>query len=189
MILFRPVLTAAAFVAALAAAEPSVWAASGRVLDTNGNPMPGAQACVVVGGKLEGCATTDEAGFYRVPAGQQLSVRVWAPGFLPVLVAAVDQESPVVLRRAAKLLVRVVDADTGAKLSGGSVAVIDLSGRQKGGFPFNKAGVSIADLEPGQVLVVASLDGYDGPGERVDLEGAQQTEVTLRLRKTEKPRN
>lgn len=165
----------------LAAALPAA-AASGSVLDSDGNPVVGARACLWAEAETGFCVETDERGYFRLPSSSVPSVRITADGFLSQVVAAVHQSSPVVLRKAAALLVHVVDAADGSALSGGTVAITYFSGRTIDGLPFNRAGVKVSTLEPGSALVRASLPGYrDSGGASVALAAGERTEVTLRL--------
>lgn len=174
---------ACAVLVSLAAAFPAA-AASGTVVDPDGNPVEGARACLWTEADTGFCVETDARGYYRLPTTSVESVRVTAGGFLSQFVAAVHQSSPVVLRRAAALLVHVVDAADGSELTGGTVAITYFSGRTIDGLPFNRAGVSVSTLEPGSALVRASLPGYrDAGGVPVTLAAGERTEITLRLRR------
>ncbi len=159
-------------------------AASGTVVDSDGNPVAGARACLWAEADTGFCVETDAHGYYRLPTTSVESVRITADGFLSQFVAAVHQSSPVVLRKAASLRVYVVDAADGSPLSGGTVAITYFSGRTIDGLPFNRAGVRVSTLEPGSALVRASLPGYhDSGGVSVTLTAGERTDVTLRLRR------
>jgi hypothetical protein len=167
----------------LAAALPAA-AASGTVVDSDGNPVAQARACLFAEADTGFCVETDERGYYRLPTTSVDTVRITAEGFLSQFVAAVPQSSPVVLRRAAAILVHVVDAGDGSPLSGGTVAITYFSGRTIDGHPFNRSGVKVSTLEPGSALVRASLAGYrDSDGLPVVLTAGERAEVTLRLRR------
>ncbi len=173
---------ACALLVILAAAPPAA-AASATVVDSDGNPVAGARACLWAEAETI-CVETDERGYFRLPTTSVPTVRITAEGFLTQFVAAVHQSFPVVLRKAAALLVRVVDAADGSALSGGTVAITYYSGRTIEGLPFNRAGVRISTLEPGSAVVRASHSEYqDSDGVPVTLAAGERTEVTLRLRR------
>ena len=173
-------MAAAGLVAAPAAAE-----SSGHVVDPDGKPVVGARACLMLGveGRVEGlCIGTDEHGYYRLPSAGSGTVRIVADGFLPSRVAEVNQESPIVLERAASILVRVVDAATGSPVPSSEVRLAFASGESKGPFPAKRAGVRIAKLPPGDVIPTASAKGYkDAKGISVTLVAGRESEVVLRL--------
>jgi len=159
-------------------------AVSGRVLNEDGQPIEGANVCAARGTTAPECVKTDGTGFYRLPDAVLTTVGVAADGYLPAKLAAVDQEAPVVLKRAASLLVRVRDAETGEALSGGIVRVVFVSGRQLDKFPFNRAGVVVGNLAPGDAMVHATLDGWtEADPPRVTLEAGKQAEAVVRLRR------
>lgn len=153
-------------------------------MDAEGNPVVGARACLIVGGVEGLCDLTDVEGRYALPASDAVSVRVAASGFLPVNIAAVPQDSPLVLEQAAALLVRVVDAATGDGVEESEVTVVYTSGRQLGPFPANRNGVSLRTLPAGEVRAVGKAAGYlDATGLTVTLERGKKTEVRLALRR------
>lgn len=160
------------------------FAASGSVLDPDGKPIAGARACLWNETNIGFCVDTDALGNYRFPDTRVPSVRITARGFLPEIVAAVHQSSPIVLRRAASLLVHVVDSVSGAPIEDGTVTLTYFSGRALDGFPFNRSGVRVATLEPGTVLVRASAEGFATvETETVILSAGHEVEVTLRMRR------
>lgn len=162
-------------------------AASGVVLDPEGRPIPGARACILVGGEAEGlCVETDEHGLYRLMPTRLPTVRISAPGFLPVKVAAVDQAAPIVLRRAASLWVKLRDAETGEPIPKGEVYVTYSTGARRGPVPANAAGVRLHTLEPGEVVVTAKAEGYrEGRTGPARLEGGRETELVVPLERSE----
>ena len=90
---------------------------------------------------------------------------------------------PAVLQLGATLLVRLVDVSTGERVTEGEIEVLFPSGRRKGPFPANAAGVRVRSLEPGPVRVVARTVGYlqEHPVS-VLLEAGKQAELVLELR-------
>lgn len=168
---------------ALVAVVPAL-AASGTVVDPEGKPIAGARACLWAETDTGFCVDTDDRGYYGLPTTSVEAVRITADGFLSQFVAAVHQSSPIVLQRAAAILVRVVDATDGSPLSGGRVTITYFSGRTIDGLPFNRSGVKVSTLEPGTALVRASLSGYrDSEGVSVTLRAGERAEVSLRLRR------
>jgi hypothetical protein len=181
-----PVIRVAmALLAASVAASPALAVASGHVVDPDGRPVAGGRACAMVGETkaAEGlCVGTDESGFYRLPASGDAVVRIVAEGFLPTRVAAVQQEDPIVLKRAASIVVRVLDAATGSPLEKAEVRLVFTTGEQMGPFPSNRGGLRIAKLPPGDVIPKARAEGYqEKDGNSVTLVAGRQSEVELRL--------
>jgi hypothetical protein len=182
----RPVIRAAmALLVAGFAAAPALAAASGHVVDPDGNPVVGGRACVMMGQEkaVEGlCVGTDESGFYRLPASGDATVRIVAEGFLPMRVAGVEQETPIVLKRAASIMVHVLDAATGSPIEKAEVRLVLATGEQMGPFPSNRGGVRIAKLPPGDLIAKAKAEGYqEKDGNPVTLVAGRQSEVELRL--------
>jgi hypothetical protein len=173
-------LAAAGFFASPASAD-----ARGKVVDPDGKPVVGARACLMVGkdAATEGlCEATDPNGSYRLPARETSTVRIVAEGFLPMKVAAVEQEAPIVLGRAASIHVRVLDATTGSPIPLAQVRIVFATGEQKGPFPAKRGGVRVAKLPPGDVVPKATAEGYrEGEGSPVALVGGRESKVELRL--------
>ena len=177
----RPARTVILLLAVLAAAAPAM-ATSGRVTDPDGAPIVGAKACLMVAGREGLCSTTDEQGWYRLPAGAVPSVRIVARGFLPRAVAAVDQEGVIVLERAAAVRARLLDATTGQPISKGELFLERTTGKRHGPFPVNAAGLWIPSFEPGLVLPTGRATGYrEQVAAGVELRAGEVTEITLRL--------
>ena len=146
-------------------AGPAFAAASGKVIDSEGAPIPGAQVCEFVEGAPEHCITTDVHGDYRMEKPAKTWLLVRKSGFVGMLVNAVPLTSPLKLARAAVLLVTIVDAGTGLPVPSGKVMLDSPSGKRIGEFvPFNKLGVRISTLDPGLVFVRAEADGYKPAG-------------------------
>jgi hypothetical protein len=177
---FRPSVCVLSCVATLAVGP--VLAASGRVVDPTGKPIEGARACLLVAGAEGLCSITDTSGYYDLPDTEVPWLRIVAKGFLPKRLSAVDQEVPVTLDRAASLRVRLLDRATGAPIQKGQVFVIYSSGRKKGPFPTNAAGVRVSTLEPGEVVVQGmAADHADDRSDTVRLQGGTESELVLRL--------
>ncbi|HZN54221.1 MAG TPA: carboxypeptidase-like regulatory domain-containing protein [Candidatus Polarisedimenticolaceae bacterium] len=173
--------------AAAVSAPPTT--ASGRVTDPDGSPIAGAQVCVVSDGTSRDCVRTAADGGYRIDVPRGLKVFVRASGFVGSEVEAGPRATPLALKRAAALLVRVVDAQTREPLSSGKVLIYAPSGRRFGeAVPFNRAGVRVSTLEPGQVLVRAEASGFDPGGPfPVDLVGGREESLTIPMKKSGKP--
>ena len=171
----------------LASTASPAGATSGRVADPEGKPLPGARACIQVQGGEGICADTDAEGWYRLPETSLPKVRITAAGYLPKNVAAVDQEGVIVLERAAALRARLVDADTGQAIPKGQLTLASPSGRKRGPFPVNGAGLKVATLSPGPVIPRGSAPGYrDAVGQEVQLRAGTETEIVLRLSRAAK---
>lgn len=168
-------------------ASGMVWAAfaqvdiTGRVVDGDGKPVEGARACLMVAGAEGLCDATDGDGFYGLPSSEVASVRIVARGYLPRSVAAVSQESPVVLEKAASLRVRLLDKSTKKGLSG-EVVLAYTSGRKLGPFPTNAAGVSLPTLPQGETIPTGRAEGYfDLTGPPVTLVAGSEKAIVLEL--------
>jgi hypothetical protein len=157
-------------------------AITGKVVDPEGSPVSGANACLIVDGAAGLCATTDERGLFDLIDSEVPRLRVSADGFVTRYVPAVTHEQPIALNRAASLRVRLVDAVTGEPLDQGQVLLDYSSGRRLGPFPVNRAGVLIRQLRPDEVMVTARAAGYSPPAAVTKkLTGGQESAVTLEL--------
>jgi hypothetical protein len=166
-------------------ASAALGAASGRVVAADGKPVTTAEVCNVVKEATSGCVPVNAEGYYHLDAPEGKSVFVRATGYRPLRIAAVEQSAPVVLHRAATLLVKIVDAASHKPIAKGTVTLNYASGKRVGSaVPFNPAGVRIASLEPGDVLARAEAEGYEpgGPLPVTLHEGIEAT-VTLEMRK------
>jgi len=166
-------------------AGPALAAATGRVVDPEGKPVGGAQVCEFIEGSPEHCVITDAQGVYRMDAPSRPSLLVRAKGFIAKTVEAVPLGDPVALERAAILLVTVVDAESRKPLASGRVRIDSPSGRRIGTFvPFNRSGVRISTVDPGDVLVRAEADGYEPGGPvPVQLVSGKERSVTVPMKK------
>jgi len=157
-------------------------ALSGKVVDVEGEPIANANACLIVDGVPGFCTTTDENGEFDLVDTDVTRMRVSAQDFQPKYLPAVTQEKPIVLRRAAWIHVRLVDAATGEPVASGKVTLTYPSGLRKGPFPVNRAGVRVGHLPAGEVVVSVEADGYrpaDGPSAK--LVAGEESAVTVQL--------
>jgi hypothetical protein len=165
----------------LAATLPAA-AITGTVVDGDNKPIVGAHVCYLTGGVELLCLQTDSNGFYDLPTSEQDRIRIRMKGYLPRTLAAVDHDRPIVLDRAATLLVVLEDAETGERIPQGEVIVIESSGRQRGPFPAGAAGVRVRSLPPGPISLVSRAKGYDEKVFRLlVLEAGEETAVTVEL--------
>jgi Carboxypeptidase regulatory-like domain len=174
----------------LLAVSSLLAAASGQVRDPEGKPIDGAEVCNVMHGATMDCVKTDAYGFYHIASPTSQSVFVRASGFRPLVIAAIEQSAPVVLHRAATLVVKVVDAVTGAPVPSGKVILNYTSGLPIGdAAPFNRAGVRISTIEPGTILARTEAEGYEPGGpETVVLREGQETTVLIRMKPAAAPK-
>ena len=80
---------------------------------------------------------------------------------------------------------RVVDSVTGKPVPSGKLILNYTSGQGIGtAAPFNKNGVRITTLVPGEVLARVESEGYDPGGpEPVHLEGGMEKKLTIGMRR------
>lgn len=160
-------------------------ALTGVVTDERGEPIEEARVCYFVDHIEELCTLTTGSGYFELPDSQLDTIRIVATGYLPRRLPAVEPDAPIVLRVAASILVRLVDAGSGEGIAEGKVEIVHASGQVRR-FPANRAGVRVRTYEPGLVTVTARAEGYR-PGEprRVELEAGRETEVEIRLARAE----
>ena len=157
-------------------------AITGKVVDSDGRPIVDASACLVVDGAPGLCASTDENGNFDLVDSDVSRMRISARDYLPKYLPAVTQEEPIVLRRAAWILVRLFDASSGDPVAEGRVVLTYPSGLQKGPFPVNRLGVRVGQLPPGEVVVGARAEGYQSEeGQSAELVAGEETSVTIKL--------
>jgi hypothetical protein len=162
--------------------------ATGRVVDPEGRPIPGAEACC--GEKLTmECVRTDAEGFYRINDPQRKTLFIRAKGYVGVEAEAAEHVAPIALARAAILTVRVIDAGNGQPIPSGRLLLNYTSGKNIGSSaPFNRHGVRITTLVPGEVLARTEAEGYiPGGPEVVLLEGGAERKVTIAMRRKTAP--
>jgi hypothetical protein len=180
-----PVVRALLSVVAVAGALP-LLAATGRVTDAAGQPLPEARVCHHESATRTDllCVTPDPDGAFEIPDSDGHPLRISAPGYFSVEVPAAGHHR-VVLEPSPTLRVRVVDADSGEPLAEAEVFVVYRSARQKGPFPSHRAGVRIERvLETGDVRVVGRAKGYAENSVPVKLVGGVETEAVIALRRT-----
>lgn len=173
--------------ALLVAATPLFAAASGKVVNTDGKPIPEAEVCTIVKGATGTCNKVDALGFYHVAKPPSLSLFVRASGYQPLKIAAIEQSAPIVLERAAILRVEVLDAATRRPVPKGKVILNYASGEQIGAAaPFNSKGVRITTLAPGEILIRAEADGYENGGpEAVTAIAGKETGIAISMKKVQ----
>lgn len=164
----------------LGAAVPAS-AGSGQVVNPTGEPIEGAEACLLLDGRELLCVETDRRGFFVLPQSKIPEMEIRAEGFLPRKLAAVDQDGPIRLAPAASLRVRLRDGTTREPIPEGRVWIVFSTGGQKGPFPHRSGGLVVRTLAPGEVVVRGEADGYE-PGERdATLRGGGRTEIEVAL--------
>jgi hypothetical protein len=166
-------------------ALPAMAEATGKVVGADGAPVVGADVCIYSSGQKINCVTTDDSGHYRMENPTLPNLLIQAKGYTTKMVVAEPQKEPIVLTRTAILLVKVVDAITGEPISKGSVSVSLPSGRKVGSpVPFNRAGVRLSTLAPGETMVRAEAEGYEPGGPLVvDLPPGEEKTVVVPMRK------
>ena len=163
----------------------SALALTGTVADTEGKPIQGARVCYYVAGAEPLCVETDPAGYFDLPDSRVDRIRVFAQGYLPRILPAVEQAKPIELRKSATLRIRVVDATTGEAIGEVDGEVAFTSGRQRR-FLANRAGARVRTLTPGRATVTAGAAGYlRSSPQRVDLVAGEEVEVEIRLLREE----
>ena len=154
---------------------------TGTVVDAEDKPIKAARVCYMVGGAELLCAETDENGLFELQQSQFDRIRIAAPGYLPRVVAAVNQAVPIALDDAAALQIRLKNGSTGEFLVGGEVFLIFPSGRRKGPFPHERS-LLIRTLPPGKYRLLAKLEGYtQRKSQAVTLEARKQRAVEIAL--------
>ena len=167
---------------------PAFGAATGRIVGPDGAGIPGAEVCESPDGALDRCVPVDAHGAYRIEKPLCPTLLVRARGFVPKTIDAAPLAAPVKLQRAAGLLIVVVDADTRLPVISGRVMIDSPSGKRIGDFvPFNKNGVRISTLDPGDIFVRVEATGYAPSGPvPVELVSGAERSVTVPLKKTDK---
>ena len=164
---------------------PAFGAATGRVLDPDGKPVPGAEVCEFLEGGPH-CVKVDARGDYRMENPTRTWLLVRASGYVGMLLQPVPIDVPVKLERAASLLVTVIDAGTLQPIPEGRVILDSPTGRRIGDYvPFNKSGVRISTLDPGVVFVRTEAAGYKPAGPvPVTLVSGAEGSVKISMTKT-----
>jgi len=166
-------------------AGPAFGAATGRIVGPDGAPVPGAEVCEFLDGSPARCVTSDSNGVYKMDSPLRATLLVRASGFVPKTIDASPLGEPVRLQAAARLLVTVVDANTRVPVASGRVMIDSPTGKRIGDYvPFNKKGVRISTLDPGDVFVRVEAQGYVPSGPvPVELVSGVERSVTVPLKK------
>jgi hypothetical protein len=137
------------------------------------------------------CTTTRDDGTFETMDVPSMNLRVVADGYLAEERPGTGHHDPIGMRRAPRLVVKLVDAVSGEAIEGEVLVRRTLPGgsqeQEKGPFRANRAGVRIERLlEPGEVRVLGRAAGYEESAPRsVSLEGGKEIEVVFEL--TRKP--
>ena len=158
-----------------------LYASSGYVVDPEGRPLKGARICYMLADAEGLCTETDARGYYAMPQSPLDTVRITATGYLSRFVAAAPQESAIQLERAASLLIKLVDAETGGAIASGELIVTYSRGDRRGPFPVNQAGVRVRGLRGGSVVLTASAAGYQDTRSTLELAAGEQKSSTIEL--------
>jgi hypothetical protein len=171
--------------ATLFLAGPAFAQATGTIVGSDGKPIAGVSACIYKDGEQLKCTETDSEGHYRLEHPGYPNLLLEKKGYKTTAVSASPLSEPVVLVQSASLLVKVVDAVSGEPIASGAVSLNLPSGRKLGSpVPFNKAGVKLGTLSPGDTMVAAEALGYEPSGPLVvTLVGGESKELTIRLKK------
>ena len=166
----------------IASAVPAL-AVTGKIVDTEQTPIADAEICyLAAGGATLLCAQTDEDGRYELPDSEQDRIRVTATDHVYRVLPVEELPESIVLLRAARVLVRLTDAETGERIGDGRVWVVSASGRRHGPLPCRAAGVRVRSLAPGPAEVFAGAEGYvQSEPTPVTLEAGGESEVVLEL--------
>ena len=181
-----PILILSALLAA-APAAPHGRSASGRVVDAFGRPISHAEVCSLDRDERPvDCVPVDANGAYRIENTRKGPLLVRAKGFVSTWADAAHLTAAVALAPAAELVVKVVDDTTGKPVPSGQVTLFFPSGKRIGGAaPFNRAGVKISTLTPGDTLVKAEAEGYEVAGPvSVTVAGGESRELIVRMRRS-----
>ena len=101
------ILVFAVAVVLLAASLGPVHALTGTVTDRDQKPIRGARACYWVVETEQLCVVTDDGGYFELADGPSSRIRIFADGYLPRILPAVEQNGPIVMTRSATLFVIV----------------------------------------------------------------------------------
>ena len=155
---------------------------SGVVVDSRFLPITGAEACLVEEDRTGPCILTDGGGEYVLPDSEMTRVRISHRNYIPVVVSAVDQVKPVMLERAAGLVLFAVNDSTGDVLPGGEFWISGAGGARNGPFPVSAGGTRVKSLRPGRIAVRVEVPGFhQGDPVWVGLDAGLETRVEVRL--------
>ena len=167
----------------LLAASWPVLPLDGVLQDEQGRAIADARACLVAKHGLEVyCATSGENGRFVLPEAPAPTLRIQARGFQKLEIPAAATDKPYVMKRAATLLLHVVDAATGEPLEKAEAWLRRVDGTRRGPAPVNRHGLRLGTLDPGFVQIEVAAAGYvqERPGEAM-LVGGKTIETTIRL--------
>lgn len=152
--------------------QPEAQRMSVSVVDDSGQPIAGAQVCLVVTGRevpAQRCATTDAAGFvdeFELAAGERWRIAVSANGHRPAVVPRPGELLPrgdrvqVTLRRGGVRVMGIVEDATGGTIEGALVRVEDASGAGMAASVSGAGGEFELWANEGHVMIEAGADGY-----------------------------
>lgn len=176
-------LAALAFAAAALPGPPAAaW--TGTVVDEQGRPIEGADACLMEPDRTLWCSKTAADGRFRLPDSEVAGIRVAKDGYLPADLAATNHEEPIVLALAASFRARLLDAETGEPIADGRLVLSYPTGFRRGPFPVSRGGLWVKSVEPGLVVPRGEAEGYESArGQPVDLVAGQPAAIELRLKR------
>lgn len=174
-------LPAVAVLVALAVAP--LYALDGVLQDEDGKGIPNAHACLVSEGLEVFCTKSGEEGRFKLPDAPAPTLRIQALGFQKIEIPAEVPEKPLVMKRAATLMLHVVDAETGEPLERAQVWLRRADGSRRGPAPVNRHGLRLGTLDPGFVRIEVEAGGYEQewPGETMLVAG-KTIEKTIKLK-------
>jgi len=158
-------------------------AVTGKVVDPDRAPIAGADICYLApGGGTLFCARSDESGRFELPESEQKRIRVTARDYVYRDLPVEELAQPIVLVLAARLLVHLRDAASGANLADGQVWIVSASGRRHGPLPCGAGGVRVSSVAPGPAEVFAKAEGYaESEPVPLTLTSGQESEVVVEL--------
>jgi RNA polymerase sigma factor (sigma-70 family) len=174
------------------AASPLSGAVEGRVLDTDGNGLPGATVTAWStrsdrASPREQVVQADAHGHYRIPLPPgRYVLRATSPDFAQArswLDLRGTSRIDLRLHRPARLVGRVVDRVTGLPQPGGLVTVTSRQTRARTA-PVDAAGAFSVEVEPGRYRVSARRGPLFGVSEPVQARPAENANVQVALART-----
>lgn len=168
----RPTTSVGSVQSRAGADRPEAQRMSVCVVDDSGQPIAGAQVCLLVTGRevaAQRCATTDAAGFVdelELAAGERWRIAVSADGHRPAVVPRPGELLPrgdrvqVTLRRGGVRVMGIVEDATGGTIEGALVRVEDASGAAMAASVSGTGGEFELWANEGHVMIEAGADGY-----------------------------
>ncbi|PRP96387.1 Nickel uptake substrate-specific transmembrane region [Enhygromyxa salina] len=159
--------------------QPEAQRLSVGVVDGTGQPIVGAQVCLLLTGRevlAQRCAATDAGGFVddlEVSAGERWRIAVSAEGYRPAMVPRPGELAPrgdhvqVTLRRGGVRVTGVVEDATGGTIEGALVRVEDASGAAMAASVSRAGGEFELWASEGHARIEAAADGYVSASERL----------------------